>query len=178
MTRWERLLLLFSVALNVAFVSVAAVNIGRERAEPPRRDVVEWRRGAVRGLPPMGRHDWRRARLARELALDPPQQRAWEAQFARVAPELHEARARVAAARATYRRALVRGDLDAARGATREVSQAQAVVDSLCAEAMLGEAAVLRPEQRDRYVQWTLRFPEARGRRERGMEGPPAGGRR
>jgi hypothetical protein len=177
MTRWERLLLLFSLALNVAFVSVAAVNVGRDRSEPRRReDRPQLRRGGDPGFS-MGRRDRRHARMARELGLDARQQREWDAQFARFAPELHEARARVAAARATYRRALARSDLDTARRATREVSQGQAIVDSLYAEVMLGEAAVLRPEQRDRYVRWTLR-PEARGRRERGLDGPPGGGRR
>jgi len=152
MKRWERPLLLFSLAINIAFVSVAATNLGRDRdaapAAPERGG--EWRRGE-RTIEV--RHALRRERLGRTLRLDADQRLRWEAQFAHVAPALRAARERVGTARATYRDAVLRADVETARRATREISRAQAQVDSVCAEAMLAEATTLRPDQRRRYVQ-------------------------
>jgi hypothetical protein len=168
MSVWLRPLFFFSIALNIAFVSVAATRVVRERQAAPfepgpphdaaRMTMLErWR-------------DNRREVLARVLQLDAAQRAQWDAGFARLAPALQEARARAFAARDEYRVALVRGDAEELRGAARRVSRAQAGVDSVCAEAMASEVASLRPDQRLRYVRWTLRAG-------RGPHGPGAGPR-
>jgi hypothetical protein len=171
MKRWERPLLLFSLALNIAFLSVAATNGVRDRAEPRPQQRAELRRD---GEAMRKHHARRRARLARALALDPQQQAQWDARFAHVAPALRTARDRADAARAEYQRALSRSDMSAARHAARAVSDAQASVDSLCAEVMLAEAEVLRPDQRRRYVRWTLHAGAGR-RPHRDPAAPPLG---
>ena len=80
-------------------------------------------------------------------------------------PELQAARRGLFDARSVFRDALRRNDVPGARQARTRVSVAQAKVDSLSAEAMLAELAVLRPEQRERYLRWTIdaqRFREFR----------------
>ena len=174
MKRWERLLLFFSVAMNIAFVSLAAMHVTRARGDtdngspPPSRS--EWRRDSA---DLRDHHARRRARLARRLALDTEQRSRWDTGFEAVAADLRAARRDVATARAAYRRALLDGDRDGARAATRAVSRAQTHVDSICAEAMWSEAATLRPDQRRDYVRWTLREPGRGGRRALRRSPPP-----
>ena len=154
MKHWERPLLLFSLALNAAFVSLAAVqHVAHPEPMPPR--VAREPFGD-----PHGPRQWRahrRAVLGRELRMDHEQLRHLDAGFDAVQPELRGARERVTAERLAYTEALVRGDAPAARAAVADLSRAQTRVDSLCAEAMLRETAELRPEQRAHYVRWTFR---------------------
>ncbi len=172
MKRWERPLLLFSIALNVAFVAIGATRRADREAAAGRFFAPDSPRAAQR------LERWRERRhviLARRLRLDAQQARALDAGFDAVRPELRGLRQEVFQRRLAYAQALARGDEDAARATARQVSLAQARVDSLCAEAMIRETSVLRPEQRARYVGWTFRG--GRGR-DRGFEwtvphGPP-----
>jgi Spy/CpxP family protein refolding chaperone len=155
MRHWERPLLIFSLALNAAFVSLAAVHhVARpDTAELPR--VAREPSGDRRG--PRQWRDHRRAVLGRELRMNHEQLRHLDAGFDAVRPELRSARQQVSLERRAYQEALVRGDAPAARAAVTDLSRAQTRVDSLCAEAMLRETAELRPEQRAHYVRWTFR---------------------
>jgi hypothetical protein len=166
MKTWERLLLLFSVAMNVAFVSLAAVHVARDRdGAPVTAPPAPASEGRREGADLRDHHARRRARLARRLGLDVEQRRLWDTGFEAVAPDLRAARREVARRRVEYREALLAGDGDRARQATRAVSRAQAHVDSICAAAMWNEAAALRSDQRRDYVRWTLREPGRGGRR-------------
>jgi Spy/CpxP family protein refolding chaperone len=164
MTRWERPLLLFSIALNIGFLSLAATHrAAREMRVPPPSAPdapmgVEWRAH-------------RRVLLERMLELDPEQKQRLDSGFDRVQPQLRSARSEVADLRMVYRQALVHGDPAATRSAAASLSRAQARVDSLCAEAMLVETANLRPEQRARYVEWVFRRGPGRGFGGRGFGG-------
>jgi Spy/CpxP family protein refolding chaperone len=159
MKRWERPLLLFSLALNVAFVSVAATRATtRERRAPqllapdsPRaaEHLQRWR-------------DRRHRALVHRLDLDPEQARTLDSEFENLRPRLRELRREIVFQRAAYARALAAGDAHVARAAARELSRAQVGVDSLCAEAMLRETSVMRPDQRARYVRWAFRGPPRR----------------
>lgn len=179
MRRWERPLLLFSIALNVGFLSLAAV----QRAERPPAPPVPGP-DSPRAAAEMQR--WQRHRhqvVARALDLDEAQRQRFGASFDELRPRVRAARRAVMAERAVYGDALARGDAAAARAAQRNLSYAQARVDSLCAEMMVQEASVLRPEQRARYVRWMFR-PGAgpggddapHGHGPGGPRGPGAGG--
>lgn len=191
MKRWERALLFFSLALNISFVSIAATHLVHQRDDgPPPEEfgspAVLQRQGhpgepgmVGRRFPALERwHAKRHRRFAERLQLDPAQQELWNSRFGALAPKIAEARLTIAAARNDYHQTLLHGDAAAIRGAARRVSQAQARLDSLCAEAMAAEAASLRPDQRARYVHWLTeppRFP-GRMRQERGAD-PTAAGR-
>jgi len=154
MRRWERPLLLFSLALNAGFVSIAATrSIQHPQTRAPYfgadspRSAQRWERFRER----------RHQAMARRLDLDPKQLHALDTDLDHFRTNFRELRRGVVQARHQYAEALVRGDAPAARAAARAVSQAQARVDSLCAEAMLREAQVLTPEQRARYARWAFR---------------------
>lgn len=172
MKRWERILLLFSLALNISFVSMAAMHFARLRddAPPPGAGTPvlmppPGHEGPPHRVPALERwHARRHARFARRLQLDAAQQDAWNARFGTLAPQIADARMSVAAARDLYHGTLLRGDAGAIRSAARQVSMAQTRLDSLCAEAMAAEAASLRPEQRARYVRWLTQPPRFPGR--------------
>lgn len=187
MKRWKRALLFFSVALNISFVSMAAMHFVQARDGGPPPEAESPAMMPPPGHPgPMGRHfpaleRWharRHKRFAARLQLDPAQQDEWNGRFAVLAPKIAEARVDIVVARSAYQATLLRGDAEAIRAAARRVSQAQALLDSLCAEAMASEAVSLRPDQRARYVRWltqTPRFP-GRMRPERDAD-PTAAGR-
>jgi hypothetical protein len=191
MTRWQRPLLVFSIALNVAFLSLAATHGVRNRdsglgtnadadadssatsnTNPP-DDTAGGSPHDTHGMrfepsshhfPMLQRwHEQRHHMVARALDLDAAQQTAWDANFARFAPALPDLHFRVMAARAAYRSALLRGDASAVRSAATDVSHAQARIDSVCAEAMAGETSLLGPDQRARYVRWMFRGGPGRG---------------
>ena len=150
---WQRRLLLFSLALNAAFVALAAVRLGTEARHP----VEQARRGMAPGRALLA--DWpaRRADMLEHLLqLDPAQRRQLEA-LGPLGPPLREMRRGAFAERQTFERALAAGDVDAARAAAKRISDAQARLDSLTAEAMLREIELLRPEQRQRYLRLTFR---------------------
>lgn len=175
MRRWERPLLLFSVALNVAFLTIGATrSITRE--EPAPKLLAPDSPRAVRHLERWREH--RHATMARRLGLHPDQVHVLDAEFEQMQPELRKLRQEVVRQRTSYAQALARGDIATARAAARSVASAQARVDSLCSEAMIREASVMHPEQRTRYVRWTFRggpghgrSPDALGRR--GTRFPP-----
>ena len=152
--RWDRFLLVFSLALNVAFVSLAAVHpareVPRQQLGPPRAPFTpRW-------------HGRRAAMLARQLRLDREQLQAIHRDLASLRPALLETRERLAVTRHDFVEALRHGDLPAARAARQELSRGQVELDSLSAEAMLREVEHLRPEQRERYLRRT--FHARRGR--------------
>jgi Spy/CpxP family protein refolding chaperone len=152
--RWERPLLLFSVALNVGFVSLAAVHFAKRPGPPPPFAGADSPR--ARAL--MQR--WQQHRheaLARALDLDATQRQQFGAGFDTFHAPLRAARREVMAQRHAYGSALARGDVDGARLAQAKLSAAQTRLDSLCAQMMLQETSMLRPEQRARYVQWMFR---------------------
>ena len=157
--RFERLLLIFSLALNTTLVSLAVVG-AREaprdsrRTEPPAGFSPRW-------------HGQRAARMGRALRLDSGQRASMRSRLGSARPELHAARRQLAQARSEFRETLHQGNVGAARIARAEVSRAQARLDSLSAEAMLAELAVLRPDQRERYVRWTFDRPRFRSHENR-----------
>jgi Spy/CpxP family protein refolding chaperone len=120
--------------------------------------------------------------LARALDLDDAQRQQFGAGFETHRPSLRAAQREVMAQRFAYGDALARGDEAAARAAQRTLSSAQARLDSLCADMMMQEASVLRPEQRVRYIQWMFRpgagpleaFGPGGGRGPHGGRGPGA----
>ncbi|MFQ5600491.1 MAG: hypothetical protein ACE5G2_08050 [Candidatus Krumholzibacteriia bacterium] len=161
--RLERALLLFSLMLNVAFVSLAAV---RTQSAPGPRSFAEPRRAAFAKK----WHHRRVAVLSRVLGLDRQQRVAMRENLRLLRPRLHATREELARARRAFRRALERRDMDAARAEQGHVSSAQARLDSLSAEAILLELVLLSEPQRQRYLRWT--FPP-RGKRHRGPGGAP-----
>jgi Spy/CpxP family protein refolding chaperone len=169
MKRWERPLLLFSLALNAGFVSIAAT---RSYQHPEARapyfgpetphSAQRWERFRER----------RHAAMAQRLDLDPQQLHVLDSDLDRFRSDLRDLRSNVVQERQIYAQALVNGDVPAARIAARRVSRAQARVDSLCAEAMLRETQVLTPEQRARYARWAFRGSFAGIGAGRPFEGP------
>lgn len=163
MRRWERPLLLFSLALNVAFVSLAAVRIASDRSfeRGVAGDANDRRVHGRASNGPFAKH-WqarRAAALGRVLRLDPQQRARVDAQLETLRPRLREARQQAATQHLAFRRALARNDAGAVRIAATRAARAQAQLDSLSAEAMLQEIAVLEPGQRQRYVRWNFRAP-------------------
>ncbi len=157
--RFERLLLIFSLALNTTLVSLAVVGAreapsGNRNTEPPAGFSPRW-------------HGQRAARLGRALRLDPSQRASMQNRLGIARPELQAARRQLARARSDFRDTLRQGDVATARAARAQVSRAQARLDSLSAEAMLAELAVLRPDQRERYVRWTFEQTRFRSREDR-----------
>lgn len=155
--RIGRLLLFFSLGLNVAFVTLAVV-----RARESQSESRELRR--VDFSPRW--HGRRATAMSRALRLDSHQRTALRERLGAMRPELQSARRELFSARDTFRTALSRNDVTRARQARMRLSQAQTRLDSLSAEAMLTEIADLSPEQRERYLRWTLdrrRLPPFRG---------------
>jgi len=145
--RFGRLLLLFSLGLNVAFITLAAV---RTRDTPRAGRAVQHADYSPRW------HGRRAALLGRALHLQPEQRAAVREQLGTMRPELQASRRELHLARSDFRDALRRNDVPGARQARARVSRVQSRLDSLSAEAMLAELAVLRPEQRERYLRWTI----------------------
>lgn len=164
---WQRALLLFSLGLNVAFVSLAAVH-RRERApELPPPPPAEAGPFAPRW------HMRRAAALERALALDASQRLRLDQELETLRPPLRTARLHAASQRQAFRQALLRGEPAEVRRAARAAARAQSQVDSLSAEALLREMSVLHPDQRRRWARWNLqreagrraRHPDSRSER-------------
>jgi Spy/CpxP family protein refolding chaperone len=167
MTRtWERPAFLFSLALNVAFVALAAVRLGSSASVP--RDTGAPADPGGRRVPLFAErwHARRMDMLSHLLQLDAEQRHALDAALVPLGPQMRRARLSVDAERADFVRVLERNDADAARSGARRVARGQAALDSLTAEAMLREMSVLRPEQREIYLRATF------------WPGPPPFGRR
>jgi hypothetical protein len=166
--RLERLLLIFSVALNVAFLTTAAI-YQRDRDRP------SWNEQDPQADPAWFSTHWhghRAAALDRRLHLERHQRRVVRQHLRTMRPELETTRRELSSARRHFREALWRDDARAVREARQQVSLVQARLDSLTAETMLGEIGVLRPHQRERYVRWTFerRRPHAERMRARHIE--------
>lgn len=93
-------------------------------------------------------------RMSQDLGLDARQRSAIGAVHERLLPRIIEERRRMDALRGlvTARYSQEAIEPEGFRALVREVSGAQATIDSLVTEAMLGEAAVLTYEQRQKYV--------------------------
>jgi Spy/CpxP family protein refolding chaperone len=116
-------------------------------------------------------------RLARDLNLDPDQREVFAGVHAETGRLLMRKRLAIARQRERLHE-LVAGeavDQDRIRSAIAELGQEQAVLDSLVAETVLQEMAVLRPDQRGRYLE-ILSFEKQGPDRRRGRGG--RGGRR
>jgi len=171
---WQRALLLFSLALNVAFVSLAAVHrSGRAPIDPPPIPEELEAPPPPPGPPPPDAGPFpprwqarRAAALGHALALDRAQRDRLDQELESLRPPLRAARLHAAAQRVAFRRALLRGDADGVRSAARASARAQSHVDSLSAEALLREMSVLHPEQRRRWARWTLQREPARRARQ------------
>src|SRR2546426_5714604 len=104
MTRgWERRLLLFSLALNAAFVAVAAVRLGLEATPPPAPFAPE--RPAWPPPPQIFPERWqarRAALLARLLRLDARQQDEIDVRLRGLGPQLRGARFQVGRLRGDF----------------------------------------------------------------------------
>ncbi len=107
-------------------------------------------------------------RLGRELDLSPEQRAQLARSLEALSPEIRDQAGRLMQERTRLHRAFMAGsaNADSVRTQARMVAEAQARLDSLVAEAMMRENAVLSPEQRARYgrLEWG---PGAEGRRER-----------
>jgi len=158
--RAERFLLIFSVALNVAFVATAAVTHRHSSSSQP-VDVTEPARFSSHW------HGHRTDAMDRRLHLERHQRRVLRQQLGDFRPELEATRRDLAAARQRFREALRRDDAPGVRAARQQVSRVQTRLDSLTAEAMLAEINVLHPEQRERYVRWTFERRRTRLPRQR-----------
>ena len=117
-------------------------------------------------------------RMGQHLGLDPQKREAFRRQAAEVMPAILAQREEVGRIRRALRDEVEKDELDMARirGLVRSQSAAQAHLDSLVSEAMLGEARLLTPQQRRRYFH-KLPWGEGRGGR-RGGEGRPPGPQR
>ncbi len=191
MNRWERPLLLFSLALNLGFVTLAAAHHRQASLPALLRDPDSPRAAALLQRWQQHRHE----ALARALDLDDAQRERFGGNFQAMRPALRAARREVMTQRLAYCDALSRGDAASARTLQGSLSQAQARVDSLCAELMIQESATLHPDQRQRYLQWMFRPGAGPGRqlghgpgpgrmrmrdmpgtpRDAGPDGPPPG---
>jgi len=150
--RVERLVLIFSLALNVAFLTTAAVR---------HHQAVPAQNGNVTETPTFSPH-WqghRAAAMDRRLHLERRQRRLLQQHLGTFRPELESTRRELVTARRRFRDALRQDDAAAVRAARQQVSRVQTRLDSLTAEAMLAEIDMLQPEQRDRYVRWTFERP-------------------
>ena len=148
--RWERLVLVFSLAVNAAFVSLAAVHL---RSSEPAPAQIERPQARISSR-------WQRRRasvLGRRLGLDRAQRDAIHARLATMGPDFAAVREELSRARQEFFRALARNDAQAARAARARLSLAQARLDSLSAEAMLREIEHLSPDQRERYLRMMAR---------------------
>mgnify|MGYP001825603174 CR=1 FL=1 len=161
MNRWALSALVLSLALNLGF---GLAWIGHQRVLASRHE------GPPPGLHADGhgplhlrRHsngEWaqRRAhRLHRELGLDEPRREQLRASLEPLEPEIADTRRELLRARRGFADALHVEEPDRAKVMLlrSEVSQLQAQLDSLVAEALLRESRILDPEERQRSGPWS-----------------------
>jgi Spy/CpxP family protein refolding chaperone len=160
MKRAWMLILLVSLGLNLGL----GLHLWRESRDEPRS--ARGTRLEHRGP---GRHDWpargdtagwrrvgqqRLERMTDRLGLDPEQARVLRENQARSVRRIAELREGVAPARDRVRNLLLADAVDtlAVREALSEVGRRQADLDSVVAETILHDLAVLEPDQRARYL--------------------------
>lgn len=156
------ILLLLSLGLNAGLLwsRWQATRVDRVEMGPQHGPA----RGGGPGPPGRG---WARHRveaLGRRMDLDAERRRLLDETLSELEPALTDARRSLWEARRELGGALREAEPDRQRilDLQREVSLRQAVLDSLVTEALLREAAVLRPEERMRSGRW---FPRGRGDR-------------
>jgi hypothetical protein len=160
MRRGLLVLLLLSLGLNAGLLW-SRWNAGRDPGSAAWSPPFE---GGPRHAEGRGWAHRRSEALGRRLPLDEARRRELDAALSPLEPDLTAARLSLRQARRALGAALHEKALDRDRILTlqREVSQRQAILDSLVTEALLREAAVLRPEERMRSGRW---FPRGRGER-------------
>lgn len=163
------LVLLVSVGLNLG-LGVRLMQVPTEQARNPdqnrsQRHAPRWERPAPGDTTAWHRFMGRRlSHLAERLNLRPDQvehfQQAEQARYS----QLGEFRRRLLVARTQLRDLLAAPEIDraAVRVAIAELGRAQAAMDSLATETVLGELEVLDPEQRVLYLDF---LPDGGGRR-------------
>jgi Spy/CpxP family protein refolding chaperone len=105
--------------------------------------------------------------VARRLDLDPGQRAVFERIHEQTGRLLLAKRSLIGEKRAHLRDLVAQEDVDEGliRATITELGQEQAVLDSLVAETMLQEMAVLEPHQRERYLEMFPFEREGRGQR-------------
>ncbi|MBD3335844.1 MAG: periplasmic heavy metal sensor [Candidatus Eisenbacteria bacterium] len=177
--------LAFSLGLNAGLLYVTLAQRGSERDVAPAREA----RGPLgerddRAPPPEGlarviRDHLRR--MTRDLDLDPQQRSAIAAIHEELLPRIAGQRREMRRLRGEVASLYAREEVTPAefRAKVRQLSNAQARLDSLVTEAMLAEAALLTPEQRRRYVRhmpWGHPLPpQHRGPPDHPPRRPPPG---
>ncbi len=177
MKRWAWILLAVSLALNVGLLSAAAVHLADMKRDPARRSAGfgihaerggaerDARRGRGRGMG-MGsenpnadllRHwpERRIRRLTAALDLTPEQQARLRASLGELQGGIRGQAGELMRERMALHRALMSGAVEdsVVHRRAKLVGSCQARLDSLAAEAMVREMAVLTPAQRERYQQ-------------------------
>lgn len=164
MNRWVLTALVLSLALNIGF-GLAWFTHQRVLSTAP---------GVHRSLHAEGRGpgsrrfhdgDWARgraSRLHRELRLDPHRRDQLLASLEPLEPEISQTRRELSRTRRDFARALHVAEPDRAQVMLlrKELSRLQAQLDSLVVEALLREAEVLPPEERERFGPWPLLHEE------------------
>ena len=127
--------------------------------------------------PPPGRFDARLddhlRRMTQSLGLDETQRASVEAVHRDLLPQISEQHRRMEDLRQAIANHYAGPEFDAAnfRALAESLSEAQARLDALVTEAMLGEAAVLTPDQRRKYARempWGRRGAPPPGQRPEG----------
>jgi Spy/CpxP family protein refolding chaperone len=177
MKRWAWILLAVSLALNVGLLSAAAVHLADMRRAARREAglaAFDHERGARagsmrgrgRGLGMMAdgpggellRHwpDRRIRRLTAALDLRPEQQERLRRSLGALRGDIRSQAGELMRERTALHRALMSGAVDdsVVHRRAKIVGACQARLDSLAAEAMVREMAVLTPAQRERYQQF------------------------
>jgi len=156
------LALALSMGVNAGLVYIALSNRegGSTAGDQSRGAGGEERRGGDRRGQPGSSDDSESIirshldRMSQDLGLDARQRSAIGAVHERLLPRIMEERRRMDALRGqvTARYSQEAIEPEGFRALVREVSGAKATIESLVTEAMLGEAAVLTYEQRQKYV--------------------------
>jgi len=179
MKRWAWILLAVSLALNVGLLSAAAVHLADMRRDAARRSPgyaafhaergerggrAGSMRGRGRGMSAEGpgsdllRHwpERRIRRLTAQLDLTPEQQRELRESLGGLQGDIRTQAGELMRERMALRRALMSGAVEdsVVHRRAKLVAACQARLDSLAAEAMVREMAVLTPDQRARYQQF------------------------
>lgn len=158
MKRGWFILLALSVGLNAGLLYVtfstqriSPIHHGYPDHPPPRES------GHIRQITPKSRYDLIRGRidhLSRVLELDSSQQEHMGIYLKRILPVAFEQREVVTSLQKSLPLRITDPDIDSTQIRTllRELNMEQARLDSLVAETMLGELALLTPEQRHIYA--------------------------
>jgi Spy/CpxP family protein refolding chaperone len=145
-------ILLVSIGLNLGLLYHQWRSPG-DAAKP--RASREFRDRERREIEPDRLIDHRMRQMVRTLELAGDQEDRMRHVLERFVPEIVERRRTLTTAHRGLREELAQPDVDVERFRARvhELNEAQSSIDSLVAEAMLEETAVLEPGQRSRYLE-------------------------